>query len=71
MGACRMHNNVELARIAAQALMKQEPESSSPYVLLYNMFADTERWNETDEIRMVMEKNNFKKSRGYSRIDSS
>ncbi|KAL1550131.1 Pentatricopeptide repeat-containing protein, mitochondrial [Salvia divinorum] len=71
MGACRMHNNVELARIAAQALMKLEPESSGPYVLLYNMFADAERWNEADEIRMVMEKNNIKKSRGYSRVDSS
>ncbi|KAG6429108.1 hypothetical protein SASPL_107147 [Salvia splendens] len=66
--ACRMHNNVELARISAQALMKLEPGSSGPYVLLYNMFADAERWNEADEIRMVMEKNNIKKSRGLKRI---
>ncbi|KAG6429103.1 hypothetical protein SASPL_107142 [Salvia splendens] len=70
MGACRMLNNVELARIAAQALMKLEPESSGPYVLQYSMFADAERWNEADEIRIVMEKNNIKKSRGYSRVES-
>ncbi|KAK2665647.1 hypothetical protein Ddye_004221 [Dipteronia dyeriana] len=34
--SARMHNNVELARVAADALMKLEPEkSSTPYVLLY------------------------------------
>ncbi|XP_057781392.1 pentatricopeptide repeat-containing protein At1g62260, mitochondrial [Salvia miltiorrhiza] len=71
MGACRVHNNVELARIAAQALMKLEPESSGPYVLLYNMYADAERWNDADEIRIIMEKNKIKKERGYSRVDSS
>ncbi|KAI3464197.1 hypothetical protein Pfo_020860 [Paulownia fortunei] len=71
LGACRVHNNVELARVAAEALMKLEPESSGPYVLLYNMYADAERWNDADEIRMMMEKNNIKKERGYSRVDSS
>lgn len=71
MGACRVHNNVELARIAAEALMKLEPESSGPYVLLYNMYADAERWNDADEIRMIMDKNSVRKTRGYSRVDSS
>ncbi|KAH6761469.1 mitochondrial editing factor 9 [Perilla frutescens var. hirtella] len=71
MGACRVHNNVELARIAAEALMKLEPESSGPYVLLYNMYADAERWNDADEIRMIMDKRSVKKERGYSKVDSS
>lgn len=70
MGACRVHNNVELAKIAAQELMKLEPESSGPYVLLYNMYADAERWNDADEIRMIMDKNKIKKKRAYSRVDS-
>lgn len=70
LGACRVHNNVELARVAAEALMRLEPESSGPYVLLYNMYADAERWNDADEIRMIMEKNSIKKERGYSRVDS-
>ncbi|KAK9901934.1 hypothetical protein M0R45_001805 [Rubus argutus] len=30
----------ELAKVAAEALMKLEPDSSAPYVLLYNMYAD-------------------------------
>ncbi|TXG64944.1 hypothetical protein EZV62_011938 [Acer yangbiense] len=60
--ACRMHNNVELARVAAEALMKLEPESSTPYVLLYNMYADVGRWDESiREVRMMMKSNKIKK----------
>ncbi|KAK2638794.1 hypothetical protein Ddye_026589 [Dipteronia dyeriana] len=71
LGACRMHNNVELARVAAEALMKLEPESSAPYVLLYNMYADVGRWDEASEVRMLMKSNKIKKPAGYSWIDSS
>ncbi|KAG8388501.1 hypothetical protein BUALT_Bualt02G0132200 [Buddleja alternifolia] len=68
LGGCRVHNNVEMARVAAETLMKLEPESSGPYVLLYNMYADVGRWNDADEIRMLMDKNNVRKEGGYSRI---
>ncbi|KAK6141743.1 hypothetical protein DH2020_024512 [Rehmannia glutinosa] len=67
LGACRVHNNVELARVAAEALMRLEPESSGPYVLLYNMYVDVERWSDADQIRIMMDKNDIKKERGYSR----
>ncbi|GLT75291.1 hypothetical protein SLA2020_470270 [Shorea laevis] len=61
MGACRVHNNVDLARVAAEALMKLEPESSTPYVLLYNMYADAEQWDDATEVRAMMERNKIKK----------
>ncbi|GFP95888.1 pentatricopeptide repeat-containing protein at1g62260 mitochondrial [Phtheirospermum japonicum] len=71
LGACRVHDNTELARVAAEELMRLEPESSGPYVLLYNMYVDAERWNDADRIRMLMDKKNIKKERGYSRVGSS
>ncbi|KAL2468521.1 Pentatricopeptide repeat-containing protein [Forsythia ovata] len=71
LGACRVHNNVNFARVAAEALMTLEPESSGPYVLLYNMYADAGRWDDANEIRLLMEKNNIKKVHGYSRVDST
>ncbi|KAA8546138.1 hypothetical protein F0562_020968 [Nyssa sinensis] len=71
LGACRVHNNVELARVAAEALMKLEPESSAPYVLLYNMYADVGRWDDATEIRLIMERNNIRKQPGYSWVDFS
>ncbi|KAK4849498.1 hypothetical protein QYF36_025442 [Acer negundo] len=57
----RLHNNVELARVAADALMKLEPESSTLYVLLYNMCADLGQWDEASEVRMMMKSNKIKK----------
>ncbi|EPS71093.1 hypothetical protein M569_03667, partial [Genlisea aurea] len=66
LGACRVHRNVEIARISGEALMKLEPQSSGPYILLYNMYVEAGKWNEADEIRIVMEKKNIKKERGYS-----
>lgn len=71
LGACRVHNNVELARVAAESLMKLEPESSAPYVLLHNMYADVGQWDNATEMRMMMERNNIRKQPGYSWVDSS
>ncbi|CAK9153935.1 unnamed protein product [Ilex paraguariensis] len=71
LGACRVHNNVELARVAAEALMRIEPESSGPYVLLYNMYADVGQWDDANEVRMMMERNNIRKEPGYSWADFS
>ncbi|GFS34697.1 mitochondrial editing factor 9 [Actinidia rufa] len=71
LGACRMHNNVELARVAAEALTRLEPESSAPYVLLYNMYADVGRWDDATEVRLIMERNKVRKQTGYSWVESS
>ncbi|XP_068325371.1 pentatricopeptide repeat-containing protein At1g62260, mitochondrial [Pyrus communis] len=71
LGACRVHNNVELARVAAEALMRLEPESSAPYVLLYNMYADVGQWDDAADVRLMMEKNNVRKHAAYSRVESS
>ncbi|KAL6952198.1 Pentatricopeptide repeat-containing protein, mitochondrial [Sarracenia purpurea var. burkii] len=71
LGACRVHNNVELARVAAEALTRLEPDSSAPYVLLYNMYADVGRWDDATEVRMIMDINKIRKQPGYSWVDSS
>lgn len=71
LGACRLHNNVELARVAAEALMRLEPESSAPYILLYNMYAEAGQWDAAAGVREMMEKNNIRKQTAYSSIDSS
>ncbi|KAK4265451.1 hypothetical protein QN277_026503 [Acacia crassicarpa] len=71
LGACRVHNNVELAQVAAEALIKLEPESSAPFVLLYNMYADLAQWDDAEKVRVSMERRSIKKQTGYSWVDSS
>uniref|UniRef100_A0A803NJI5 Pentatricopeptide repeat-containing protein n=1 Tax=Cannabis sativa TaxID=3483 RepID=A0A803NJI5_CANSA len=52
LGGCKVHNNVHLAQLAAEALMRLEPESSAPYVLLHNMYADLGQWDNAGKIRL-------------------
>lgn len=71
LGACRVHNSVKLARVAAEALMKLEPESSAPYVMLYNMYAERDQWDDANEVRMLMERNSIWKEPAYSMVKSN
>jgi len=71
LDACRIYNNVGLAHVAAEAMSRLEPESSTPYVLLYNMYADMGLWDEASQVRMNMESKRIKKERGSSWVDSS
>lgn len=62
---------MDLARVAAEALMTLEPESTGAYVVLYNNYAESGRWDDAKKIRMLMDKNNIKKVHGYSRVYST
>lgn len=66
LDACRIYNNVGLAHAAAEAMSRLEPESSTPYVLLYNMYADMGLWDEASRVRMRMESKRIKKERASS-----
>ncbi|XP_057534313.1 pentatricopeptide repeat-containing protein At1g62260, mitochondrial isoform X2 [Amaranthus tricolor] len=70
LAACRMHNNVELARVASVSLSKLEPENSAPYALLHNMFVDVQQWEDAEKVKNMMEINNIRKERASSWINS-
>ncbi|KAL8548906.1 hypothetical protein ACS0TY_007969 [Phlomoides rotata] len=44
LGACRQHNCLDLAEIAAKRLAKLEPKSSGSSVVLSSLYADYSRW---------------------------
>uniref|UniRef100_A0A7N0U6G9 Pentatricopeptide repeat-containing protein n=1 Tax=Kalanchoe fedtschenkoi TaxID=63787 RepID=A0A7N0U6G9_KALFE len=70
LGASRVHNNVTYGRIAAEALMTLDPESSAPYALLYNIYADLGQLNEAAEVKMLMRRNNVGKHVAASWVGS-
>ncbi|CAH9122072.1 unnamed protein product [Cuscuta epithymum] len=70
LGACRVHNHLEYAKTAAEVLMELEPESSGPYLLLYNMYIEAGRLDEANEIRMRRDRNSVKKQSAYSIVNS-
>ncbi|XP_043688341.1 pentatricopeptide repeat-containing protein At4g02750-like [Telopea speciosissima] len=69
LAACRIHNNVELAEIAAEQLFKIEPGNSGSYVLLSNIYAAAERWEDVARVRAMLREHGVRKNRGSSWIE--
>lgn len=43
LGACRYQNDVERAELAAKCMLELDPESSTPYVMMSNLYASDHR----------------------------
>ncbi|KAF8719618.1 hypothetical protein HU200_024359 [Digitaria exilis] len=68
LGACRVHKNVELGKLAAEKLLSFEPLDSATYVLLSNIYSAAGKWKEKDEVRKLMDTKKVKKETGCSWI---
>nr|DAD19731.1 TPA_asm: hypothetical protein HUJ06_021194 [Nelumbo nucifera] len=69
LAACRVHNNVELAEVAASQLFKIEPENSGNYVLLSNIYAAAGRWDDVAKVRAMIRERRVRKNRASSWIE--
>ncbi|XP_057871239.2 pentatricopeptide repeat-containing protein At3g49710 [Cryptomeria japonica] len=69
LGACRSHGNVELGSHAADRLLKLEPENAASYVMLANMYAAADKWNDVTRVRRMMKDKGVKKKPGCSWIE--
>ncbi|CAN4107252.1 unnamed protein product [Withania somnifera] len=69
LAASRVHRNVELGKLAAENLISLQPQDSSAYVLLSNLYAATGDWQERAKVRKIMDERKVKKEIGYSWIE--
>ncbi|KAF5193562.1 Pentatricopeptide repeat-containing protein [Thalictrum thalictroides] len=69
LGACRVHLNVELGKLAGEKLISLEPQDSSAYVLLSNIYSAAGKWEERAKVRKLMDAKKVKKEAGYSWIE--
>nr|XP_019707243.1 pentatricopeptide repeat-containing protein At4g20770 [Elaeis guineensis] len=70
LSACAVHGNANLGKQAADQLFRLDPQNSSPYVLLSNIYAALGRWNDASAVRALMCERGVAKDRGYSWIDN-
>jgi len=69
LGACRIHNNTELGKWAAEQLFKLDPDNATAYVVLSNSYAAAGMWEDTENVRRMMKDKMIKKMPGRSWIE--
>ncbi|KAI3813282.1 hypothetical protein L1987_18002 [Smallanthus sonchifolius] len=69
LGICKLQKNVEVAEKAASRLIQWDPQDSSTYVLLANIYADAGMWEKMSQIRKNMRHIGLKKEPGCSWIE--
>ncbi|KAJ4956716.1 hypothetical protein NE237_013499 [Protea cynaroides] len=68
LASCRLHGDYERGQWAAEKLIELEPQNSSPYVLLSNIYAEAGNWDGVNKVRMAMKERSVKKMPGCSWI---
>lgn len=66
LGACVVHENVELGEVAASRLFQLEPENTGNYVLLGNIYAAVGRWEDVERLRVRLKERGLRKVPGCS-----
>ncbi|KAJ0977827.1 hypothetical protein J5N97_013301 [Dioscorea zingiberensis] len=69
LGACRVYKNVEMAELAAKRLLELQPEDGAVYVLLSNIYAKCNKWEEVRAVRALIMDRGIKKVPGCSLIE--
>ncbi|KAF9603094.1 hypothetical protein IFM89_033819 [Coptis chinensis] len=68
LAACRTYGNLEIAESVCEQLVKLEPENTGNYILLSNIYASREHWDEAAKVRVAMRDNSVTKLPGCSWI---
>ncbi|XP_022139839.1 pentatricopeptide repeat-containing protein DOT4, chloroplastic [Momordica charantia] len=66
---CRIHHDVKVAEKVAERIFELEPENTGYYVLLANIYAEAEKWEEVQKLRKKIGQRGLKKNPGCSWIE--
>lgn len=69
LGACKIHGDVELAKIADRELLAMEPDHGARYVMLSNMLADRDQHEEATRVRKEIDDFGIQKPPAWSYVE--
>ncbi|KAL2535093.1 putative Pentatricopeptide repeat-containing protein [Abeliophyllum distichum] len=69
LGACRVHQDVDIGKIAGDQLLEIEPENAGNYVVLSNLYGSAGRWDDVRRLRELMTEKSMTKEPGKSWIE--
>ncbi|WRX25112.1 Pentatricopeptide repeat - like 10 [Theobroma cacao] len=68
LSSCRLHRDIKMAEWVSEKLLHLEPPDAGTYILLSNIYATKQRWEEAAEVRSLMQSRGVKKHPGQSWI---
>ncbi|XP_061364750.1 pentatricopeptide repeat-containing protein At5g39350 [Gastrolobium bilobum] len=69
LGACVIHENVELGEVAARWTFELEPENTGNYVLLAKLYAAVGRWRDAENVRDMVNAVGIRKLPAHSLVE--
>ncbi|XP_057967601.1 pentatricopeptide repeat-containing protein At4g30700 [Malania oleifera] len=69
LGACMVHKDRNLARVASDRLFELDPENTGYYVLLSNIYSVDQKYPEAASVRQVAKKRKLAKTPGCTLIE--
>uniref|UniRef100_A0A2P2P4Y3 Pentatricopeptide repeat-containing protein n=1 Tax=Rhizophora mucronata TaxID=61149 RepID=A0A2P2P4Y3_RHIMU len=66
LGACRIHRNPEVAKVATTHLFELEPDVIGNHILLCNIYASAGRWEDASVVKKLMLEKGLKKNHACS-----
>ncbi|KAL2348451.1 hypothetical protein Fmac_002451 [Flemingia macrophylla] len=69
LSACRTYGNLEIAKQIMKQLLELGRYDSGLYVLLSNMYSESQRWDDMKKIRKIMDDRGIQKCRAISFIE--
>ncbi|KAJ4952865.1 hypothetical protein NE237_029697 [Protea cynaroides] len=67
LGACRIHDDVKMAKLSMEQMIKADTRTAGYYNLILNIYASRGIWEEVFKIRSLMEQSGVYKVSGHSR----
>ncbi|KAK2662643.1 hypothetical protein Ddye_001217 [Dipteronia dyeriana] len=66
LSACKVHHDLEIGEIAAKNLFQLSSQNPSDYVVLSNMYARAQRWDDVARTRIEMARKGLNQTPGFS-----
>ena len=54
LGACKIHCNIELGEWASERIFESGSKNVGKFVLISNLYAGAERWDDVDKVRTML-----------------
>ncbi|GMH08479.1 hypothetical protein Nepgr_010319 [Nepenthes gracilis] len=69
LGAAKLHGNLAVGEVAVKHLIELDPQTSGNYVLLSNIYARIDKWEDVNRVRRLMKDRGIDKMPGNSWIE--